>query len=277
MSTRADGRATVETSSLPVGSVQVVDLTITTRGKEPATLVDGTSFSVAPGEALGIVGESGSGKSMTLRAVLGLLPDGVQRSGGDVQVSGRVGMVFQDPLTALDPLEPVGRQIAAAVAANSSTGRGRAGRAAAKARALELMKAVHLPDPEERYRWYPHQLSGGQRQRIVIAIALAVNPDVLLCDEPTTALDVTVQKQVIELLEELRSERGITLLFVSHNLAVVSSLCSQVMVMKSGQIVESGPSLEIITNPRNPYTQLLVSSVLSVPTPTPSTMEGSAA
>ena len=247
------------------GSVRVSDLRLRTRGKQPAALVEGVSFDVTPGEALGIVGESGSGKSLTLRSILGLLPDGVERAGGSVDVHGRVGMVFQDPLTALDPLEPVGRQIAAAVRANNDLSRGRSAKRQAKERALELMRAVDLPDPTERYGWYPHQLSGGQRQRVVIAIALAVNPDVLLCDEPTTALDVTVQRQVLALLNSLREERGITILFVSHNLAVVSSICDRVIVMRSGRIVESGSTTQVITAPKSPYTRLLVGSVLGVP------------
>ncbi len=273
-------------SDTAIGTVRVSDLRVQTTGRRPVTLVDRVTLEVAPGEALGIVGESGSGKSLTLRSVLGLLPEGVRRSGGEVEVGGRVGMVFQDPLTALDPLESVGAQIAEAVTANrgttgapSKSGRRRPAHprspyAGARQRALELMRAVHLNDPEQRYHWYPHQLSGGQRQRVVIAIALATDPDVLLCDEPTTALDVTVQRQIISLLDDLRRERGITILFVSHNLAVVSSLCQRIVVMRSGRIVESGKTLDVVTDPQSPYTRLLVDSVLGLPGHTP---EGGAA
>lgn len=247
-------------SLIPLGSVRVSDLRVQTLGKNPATLVEDVSFEVAPGEAVGIVGESGSGKSMTLRAILGLLPHGVEQSSGKIAVGGRIGMVFQDPLTALDPLETVGSQVEAAVRANT-----RMNRRDARARAVELLSAVHVPDPEERIGWYPHQLSGGQRQRIVIAMALAVNPDVLLCDEPTTALDVTVQQQVLGLVRELQETRGLTVIFVSHNLAVVASVCSRVLVMRHGRIVEEGPMRTVITQPQDPYTRLLIQSVLSIP------------
>ncbi len=263
--------AATSTEPIERGTVRVRDLRIETAGTDAAVLVDGVSLDVGAGEAVGIVGESGSGKSLTLRAVLGLLPSGVRRVGGEVAVGGRTAMVFQDPLTALDPLETVGAQIAAASRANqpdagSGWGSRRSPRAiAAREHALELMRTVHLPDPEVRYDWYPHQLSGGQRQRVVIAIALATRPDVLLCDEPTTALDVTVQKQILALLDELRAQRGLTLVFVSHNLAVVSELCSRIVVMRLGRVVEFGETGQVVARPQHSYTRALLDAVLVVP------------
>ena len=223
-------------------------------------LVDGISFELAPGEALGIVGESGSGKSLTLRAVLGLLPSGVRRTGGSVETVGRVGMVFQDPQTALDPLVPVGKQVAEA----SRFARG-TGTSAARAHALELFRQVGLPLPEQTLKSYPHELSGGQRQRVVIALALATDPAILLCDEPTTALDVTVQQQILLLLERLRSELGLSMIFVSHDLAVVGQVCTRLLVMRIGEIVESGPLDSVVSDPQHPYTRTLLDSVLPLP------------
>jgi ABC-type dipeptide/oligopeptide/nickel transport system ATPase component len=236
--------------------VQVRGLTLAAN----AVLVDGVSLELEAGEALGIVGESGSGKSLTLRAILGLLPGGVTRTAGTVETTGRVGMVFQDPLTALDPLTPVGKQVAEA----SRFARG-TGRAAANAHALELFRQVRLPDPALKLRSYPHELSGGQRQRVVIALALATDPVILLCDEPTTALDVTVQKQILLLLEQLRTERGLSMIFVSHDLAVVAEVCTRLIVMKTGEIVETGPVADVIAHPVHPYTRTLLESVLPLP------------
>lgn len=248
-----------------LGSITVSNLSISTRGKSSTCLVENLNLVVTPGEIIGLVGESGSGKSLTLRAILGILPPGIQQSGGTVNVEGRVGMVFQDPLTALDPLEKIGKQIADSVLANSRLGWGREARVQAKKRALDLMSAVRLPQPDERYHWYPHQLSGGQRQRVVIAIALATSPDILLCDEPTTALDVTVQQQVLKLLQDLHVERRLTIVFVSHNLAVVSGICSRMAVMSHGKIIESGPTLEVLNHPQEQYTRMLIDSVLPLP------------
>jgi len=223
-------------------------------------LVDDVSFAVDPGEALGIVGESGSGKSLTLRAILGLPPRGVRVTGGEIEVGGRVGMVFQDPLTALDPLSRVGAQVASA----SRAARG-GSRAAARAHALELLEQVRLPDAARRLRAYPHELSGGQRQRVVIALALASGPAILLCDEPTTALDVTVQREVLDLLSRLRRERELSIVFVSHDLPVVAAVCDRVLVMTGGRVVESGPTLDVVRSPRHPYTRSLRDAVLPVP------------
>jgi peptide/nickel transport system ATP-binding protein len=231
-------------------------------GSGKTTLVDGIDLTVESGHAVGIVGESGSGKSLTLRAIIGLLPRGVEQLSGTVEVEGHAGLVFQDPLSALDPLIPVGKQVIEVCRFTAGLSK-----TAARARALELFTEVGIPDPEQRLGWYPHELSGGQRQRVVIALALAAEPDVLLCDEPTTALDVTVQAQVLALLERLRVTRGLTLLFVSHDIAVVSSVCSRIIVMKDGTIVEQGTTDDILSRPVHNYTKMLLDSVLELPVP----------
>lgn len=239
------------------GVVRVHDLQVAAGDH---VLVDGVGFALEPGDALGIVGESGSGKSLTLRAILGMPPHGVRITAGRIDTGGRVGMVFQDPLTALDPLARIGSQLAeASRAARGGT------RAAARAHALELLEQVRLPDAERRLRAYPHELSGGQRQRVVIALALAGDPAVLLCDEPTTALDVTVQREVLALLLRLRRERGLTTVFVSHDLAVVAEVCERVLVMNAGRVVESGQTLDVVTAPRHAYTRALLDAVLPLP------------
>jgi len=242
---------------MTAGLLRIRDLTIASRERE---LVHGVSLEVGRGEAVGIVGESGSGKSLTLRSVLGLLPNGVRRTGGAVELRGRAGLVLQDPLAALDPLMSVGAQLEEVCATA-----GGLGRAAARARALELLHLVRIPDPEARRRDLPGQLSGGQRQRVVLAIALATDPELLLCDEPTTALDVTVQAQVLELLAGLRAQLGLAMLFVSHDLAVVGRVCSRIVVMSQGAVVETGPTERVLTAPEHPYTQMLLDSVLTVP------------
>lgn len=242
-----------------IGQVRVNGLTLATI--EPArVLVDSVSFTTEPGEALGIVGESGSGKSLTLRSILGMLPRGVRQMAGTVTAVGKVGMVFQDPMTALDPLASVGSQVAEAARFG-----GGLSKTQARTRALELMEQVRIPDAARRFDWFPGQLSGGQRQRVVIAMALAVSPDILLCDEPTTALDVTVQDRLLKLLSEERMARGMSMVFVSHNLAVVSRMCTRIVVMRGGLVVESGPTARVLASPSSPYTRMLITSVLTVP------------
>lgn len=241
------------------GYVRVTGLTVET-ADGARVLVSDVNLDVRPGEAIGIVGESGSGKSLTLRALLGIMPSGTRIATGSITVDGSVGMVFQDPLTALDPLTRVGAQLAEAVRAA-----GKSKQSAGRGGVLELMRRVQLTDAERIARAYPHELSGGQRQRVVIAMALAGDPAVLLCDEPTTALDVTVQQQVLELLDHLRRAERITVLFVSHDLAVVSSMCSHVVVMREGGIVESGPIERVVRDPHAPYTRSLIEAVPSLP------------
>jgi oligopeptide/dipeptide ABC transporter ATP-binding protein len=257
--------------------LEVSDLTVQVRrGHRAFRAVDGVSFSLSAGGSLGIVGESGSGKSMTLRAVMGLLPRAARASAGTVRVAGeavpagrrrspgdrrreRLAMVFQDALAALDPVMTVGAQVAEAPrrAAGLSA-------RAARERALELLRLVGIPDPVRRYDSYPHELSGGQRQRAMIAVALSADPEVLLCDEPTTALDVTIQAQILALLDELRESRGLGLVFVTHDLGVVGQICDDIAVMYAGRVVESGPVSAVLDSPRHPYTAALRASAIDV-------------
>jgi oligopeptide/dipeptide ABC transporter ATP-binding protein len=242
-------------------------------GRGVVHAVRGASFSVGPGEALGLVGESGSGKTMALRSIVGLLPRVGSVTGGAIVLDGEdlvqadakrvrelrgraVSMVFQEPMTALNPVMRVGDQIA-------EMPRQRLGRSKAEAydRALELMRLVGIPDPVRRARAYPHELSGGLRQRVVIAIALSGDPRLILCDEPTTALDVTIQDQILKLLTGLREELGVALVFVSHDLAVIAQTCQKVAVMYGGMVVETGTVDEVFREPRHPYTLSLLRSV----------------
>jgi peptide/nickel transport system ATP-binding protein/oligopeptide transport system ATP-binding protein len=237
--------------------------------------VDGASFTVRRGEALGLVGESGSGKTMALRALVGLVPRAGRVAGGAIvfegedlagasperrrSVRGReIAIVFQEPMTALNPVLRVGDQIAEGPLARLGLGRKRA-----RDRALELMRMVGIPDPSHRYDAYPHELSGGMRQRVMIAIALALDPKLILCDEPTTALDVTIQDQILRLLASLRDELGLSVVFVSHDLAVIAETCERVAVMYAGQVIETGPVETVFREPRHPYTLSLLRSVPS--------------
>jgi oligopeptide/dipeptide ABC transporter ATP-binding protein len=235
--------------------------------------VDGVSFDVEPGEALGLVGESGSGKTVTLRALVGLLPRGAKLTGGTIEIDGvevtaaeedtqrklrgtTVAMIFQEPMTSLNPVMRVGDQIAEEPLVRLGLSR-----SAAKARALELMGLVGIPDPKRRAEAYPHELSGGLRQRVMIAIALSGDPKLVLCDEPTTALDVTIQDQILKLLRRLQHELDVSLVFVSHDLAVIAQTCPRLAVMYAGQVVESGPVADVFREPRHPYTLGLLRSV----------------
>ncbi|MGJ0202623.1 ATP-binding cassette domain-containing protein [Leucobacter sp. gxy201] len=269
------------TAELEPGEVRVaglrIDAAAAPAGEPAPPLVAGIDLAARPGEALGIVGESGSGKSLTLRALLGMMPNGTRIAGGAARAGGRVGMVFQDPLTALDPLTRVGSQVREALRAGGRVGQsgsrghaevlallhdvglGAAGSGAADAGSADSGEAERIA------RAYPHQLSGGQRQRIVIAMALAGDPDVLLCDEPTTALDVTVQRQVLALLARLRRERGLTLVFVSHDIAVVAEVCERIAVMRGGRIVETGTAAQIVQRPAEAYTQGLLAALPTLP------------
>ncbi|WP_309066123.1 ABC transporter ATP-binding protein [Microbacterium sp.] len=242
---------------MTAAALEVAGLRVAVRNGSALTpTVTDFSFSVAPGESLGLVGESGSGKSLSLRAVAGVLPPGVAKTGGDVVTGGaRMAMIFQEPLTALNPTRRVGDAIADVVQATR-----RCSRRDARAAAVALLTEVGMTDPARRARMWPHELSGGLRQRAVIAMALAHEPSILLCDEPTTALDVTVQDQVLGLLDRLRQERNVALVFVTHDLAVVATLCQRVAVMYAGQIVETGPTRDVLREPRHPYTRALLES-----------------
>ncbi|MFE5329776.1 dipeptide/oligopeptide/nickel ABC transporter permease/ATP-binding protein [Embleya sp. NPDC056575] len=260
--------------------LEITDLTIRIAGR---TVVDGVDLTLAPGERLGLIGESGSGKSLTALAVLGLLPEGAQVT-GSIRLDGaellgrsepelarirgdRVAMVFQEPLTALDPTMRIGRQIAEPLRLHRGMTRRRADEAA-----IELAARVGLPDPADLVRARPHQLSGGQRQRVGIAIALACRPALLIADEPTTALDVTVQRDILALLDEQAREQGTALLFITHDLAVVSSVSDRIAVLRGGRTVEQGPLEAILHDPRAPYTRALLAAARAtafVPIETP--------
>jgi peptide/nickel transport system ATP-binding protein len=235
-----------------------------------ATAVRGVSLEVGPGEIVGLVGESGSGKTLTCRAALGVLPPGCAISSGSVSFAGRdltalsrrqweqvhgtaLGAVFQDPASYLNPSLTAGSQLAEVLRIKL-----RLNRTSAHRRAVELFEAVGLRDPERVFHQLPAELSGGMLQRVMIATAISCNPRLLVADEATTALDVTIQAEVIELLLQLREERGLAVLFVSHDLAVVSELCDRIAVFYAGEIVETGQTQEIIERPRHPYTQALM-------------------
>ncbi|MGG7463372.1 ATP-binding cassette domain-containing protein [Plantibacter sp. YIM 135347] len=257
---------------MQVNSAPVLDVSgLTVRATPDRPLVDDLGFTIAAGARLGLIGESGSGKSLTSLAVTGLLPDALRASGsvqlGGTQVIGATeralqplrgpiaSIVFQEPLTALDPLMRLGKQVAEPIARH----RGLRG-AALQTAVREALDEVALPDVSRIVRAYPHEISGGQRQRVAIAIALASRPQLLIADEPTTALDVTVQAEILALLDRLVRERGMALLFISHDLAVVSSLVDNVIVLRSGVAVERGPVLDVLAHPRDPYTVALVAS-----------------
>jgi oligopeptide/dipeptide ABC transporter ATP-binding protein len=236
--------------------------------------VDGISYAVEPGETVAIVGESGSGKSVGALSILRLIPDPPGRiTRGEVRFLGRdlmqlsdeemrevrggdIGMVFQEPMTSLNPVLTIGRQITETLEQHR-----RADRAAAHRRAVELLRLVGIAEPERRLEQYPHQLSGGMRQRVMIAIALACDPKLIIADEPTTALDVTIQAQILELMSGLTRRLGVALIIITHNLGVVARYAKRVNVMYAGRIVESGPAAAIYHEPRHPYTMALLRSV----------------
>ncbi|ANN15860.1 hypothetical protein SD37_09525 [Amycolatopsis orientalis] len=220
------------------------------------TLVTDVAFDVTGGECLGLVGESGSGKTLTVRSIAGLLPSGIEMAAGRIDTGGgRVGMIFQDPMRALNPTFTIRRTMREPLVQHHGLSR-----KAADRRALELMKDVGISDAERVAGCHPHQLSGGLRQRVLIAAALACEPQILLCDEPTTALDVTTQAIILDLLHRLREERNLAMLFVSHDLAVISKISDRIAVMYAGQIVEVGHTDEILSSPHHAYTAGLLRS-----------------
>ena len=242
--------------------------------------VDRLSFSIAAGESLGLVGESGSGKSVTALAILRLLQPGAATLSGGITWDGRdllalapeamralrgrkIAMIFQEPMTALNPVMTVGAQIAEALVAHQP----KLGRREVRERVHEAMHTVALDDPERRAQDYPHQFSGGQRQRILIAMAIINRPRLLIADEPTTALDVTVQAQILELLARLRAEYGLAMLFISHDLAVVSAVADRVAVMRHGVLLEQAGCGEIFRDPQHPYTRALLRAAPTMRTP----------
>ena len=258
--------------------LEVSELTVafrTARGEVNA--VEDVSFSLQPGEILGVVGESGSGKSVTALALMGLLPRPPARIvGGSVRFEGReliglsdrqmqplrgpgFGMIFQEPMTSLNPVFPIGTQIMETIKAHE-----RLSDRAARDRAVALLEKVGIPSPALRMADYPHKLSGGQRQRVMIAIALACKPRLLIADEPTTALDVTIQAQILDLLMDLRDELGMAVLVITHNMGVVAETADRVMVMYAGRVVEQAPVMQMFDAPQHPYTAGLLSCVPSL-------------
>lgn len=258
--------------------LQVKDLVVATRDEKHGLvrLVDGVSFSVQEGEVLCLVGESGSGKSITMSAVLGLLPAGVEVLSGSIEYRGRdllalsnrqlralrgdeLAMVFQDPMTALNPVKRVGHQIARAVQLRGK----RRSADEIDHRVQELLHSVGVTDAAERGKSYPHQWSGGMRQRAVIAMAIAHNPRLLVADEPTTALDVTIQSQIMALLTEARAKSGAAMVLITHDLGLVAQTADQICIMYSGRIVEQGTVWDIFDQPKHPYTAGLLASLLT--------------
>ena len=246
------------------------------RGAGHRAIVERLSISISEGESLALVGESGSGKSLTAQAIMGLLPpSAVSVGSGHIEfrgvdllpmpdrerrrITGRaISMIFQEPMTALNPVMRIGDQIVETIRAHEKVGR-----RAAMSRAAELLGAVRMPEPAARLRAYPHQISGGQRQRVMIAIALACRPNLLIADEPTTALDVTVQAQILLLLRELQAEMNMAMLFITHDLGVVANVADRVAVMYYGRIVESGAVREVFRRPSHPYTRGLLDCIPS--------------
>ena len=260
----------------PVLDVRGLKTVFRTRGGE-IHAVNSVSFHLNRGEVLGVVGESGSGKSVTMMSLIGLLPSPpAEIRGGQVMLGdqdlfkigaedlrnvrgAKIGFVFQDPMTSLNPVFTVGMQIMEPLREHMGMDKVRA-----EARAVELLELVGIPDARSRLKSYPHQFSGGMRQRVMIAIALACNPDVLIADEPTTALDVTIQAQILELVKELRQKLGMAIIWITHDLGVIAAVADRVMVMYGGQVAEHGPVKEIFANPRHPYTRALLKTISSI-------------
>ncbi|MFZ5550368.1 MAG: ABC transporter ATP-binding protein [Pseudomonadota bacterium] len=235
--------------------------------------LDDVSFSIAPGEILGVVGESGAGKSLTGAAIIGLLEPPGRIAGGEVRLNGQridnlppagmrrvrgrqIGAIFQDPLTSLNPLYTVGRQLVETIQTHLPLNA-----AQARERAIDLLRQTGIPAPEARIDQYPHQFSGGMRQRVVIAMALAAEPRLIVADEPTTALDVSIQAQIIALLQRLAREHGASVMLVTHDMGVIAETCDRVAVMYAGRIVEIGPVQQVIHHPAHPYTRGLMGSI----------------
>jgi peptide/nickel transport system ATP-binding protein/oligopeptide transport system ATP-binding protein len=266
---------------MPDGAAPVLDVrglktVFRTRSGE-VHAVNSVSFHLQAGELLGVVGESGSGKSVTMMSLIGLLPQPpADVREGQVLLEGRdllrigpdalravrgaeVGFVFQDPMTSLNPVFTVGNQIMEPLRTHMGMTR-----AQAETRAAELLDLVGIPDARKRLKSYPHQFSGGMRQRVMIAIALACDPKVLIADEPTTALDVTIQAQILELVRDLRSKLGMAIVWITHDLGVIAGIADRVMVMYAGQVVEQAPVAELFANPRHPYTRALLKTIPSI-------------
>jgi peptide/nickel transport system ATP-binding protein len=256
----------------PLLSVRDLRVEFATR-KGPLTALDGVSFEIAPGEVLGVVGESGAGKSLTGLAIIGLLDAPGRIAGGEIRLDGervdnlppagmrlirgkRIGIIFQDPLTSLNPLMRIGDQLTETILAHKSLGRRQA-----REQAIAWLNEVGIPSPERRIDGYPHEFSGGMRQRVVIALALCAEPQLVIADEPTTALDVSVQAQIISLLKNLTRRHGAAVMLITHDMGVMAETADRVAVMYAGRIVEIGAVRELIRNPLHPYTQGLMAAI----------------
>ncbi|MBR0757679.1 ABC transporter ATP-binding protein [Bradyrhizobium jicamae] len=256
----------------PVLSVRNLEVEFATR-RATLRAIDGVSFDIAKGEVLGVVGESGAGKSVTGLAVIGLIDPPGRITGGEILLSGtridhlppeeirrirgkRIGMIFQDPLTSLNPLYRVGEQIIETIRTHTNLSE-----SAARKRAIDLLAEVGIPAPEKRIDGYPHEFSGGMRQRVVIALALCAEPELIIADEPTTALDVSVQAQIIALIKRLGRDHGTAVMLVTHDMGVIAETCDRVAVMYSGRIAEIGPVQEVVQNPLHPYAKGLMGAI----------------
>ena len=257
--------------------LEVKDLNVTfhARGQE-IKAVRGVSLEVCPGEILGIVGESGSGKSVTMKAVLGILPENASIKAESLKLSGtemtklseeeyrklrgtQMTMIFQDPMTALDPVMTVGKHMEEVLKRNG----GLKSKEEIRKKSIEMLDKVGIPDPQSRLKQYPHEFSGGMRQRVLIAMALACNPKMLIADEPTTALDVTIQAQILDLLQELEEQYHTSIVLITHDMGVVATVCQRVAIMYGGLIMEAGTSDEIFYDPKHPYTKALLRAIPS--------------
>jgi peptide/nickel transport system ATP-binding protein len=273
MTTTATAPRSTRHGDEPLLSVRDLRVTFTRAGEDPFTAVDGVSFDVRPGQTVGLVGESGCGKSVTSLAIMGLLPHRGNTVEGEALYEGTdllrlppdrmrdkrgsdIAMIFQDPLSSLNPVVPIGRQVTEVLERHKKMSR-----KAATPVARELLDRVGIPDPDRRLKDYPHQLSGGMRQRALIAMALACEPRLLIADEPTTALDVTIQAQILALLKELVEDTGTALIMITHDLGVVAGLCDEVNVLYAGRVVERGRRHELFAEPRHPYTSGLLGSI----------------
>lgn len=254
--------------------LEIENLSVTFGSKEKAVkVIEGLNFCVNKGETLGIVGESGSGKSVTSLAVMGLLPANNAHIGGSIQFEGtdllklspeqmrdvrgnKISMIFQEPMTSLNPLHTCGQQIMEPILLHQHKSKEEA-----KKRALELLTLCGIPAPEQRFNEYPHQMSGGMRQRIMIAMALACDPQLLIADEPTTALDVTIQAQIMELLKELKQKTNMSIMMITHDLGIVADSCDRVVILYTGQIMEMAPVGQLFSDPQHPYTKGLMKAI----------------